>query len=79
MSTTENRLEQLRDQLRQHAYRYYVLDDPSVTDSEYDRLYAELEALEAENPQLITADSPTQRVGAKPDSGFAEVRHEVPC
>ena len=78
MSTTENRLEQLRDQLRQHAYRYYVLDDPSVTDAEYDRLYAELEGLEAENPQLITADSPTQRVGAKPDSGFAEVRHEVP-
>lgn len=78
MSTPATQIQALREQLNQHAYRYYVLDDPSVTDAEYDRLYRDLEALEAEHPELITPDSPTQRVGAKPDTGFAEVTHEVP-
>lgn len=77
MSTPATQIAALREQLNQHAYRYYVLDDPSVTDAEYDRLYRELEALEAEHPELVTSDSPTQRVGAKPDTGFAEVMHEV--
>ena len=77
MSTPATQIAALREQLNQHAYRYYVLDDPSVTDAEYDRLYRELEGLEAEHPELVTSDSPTQRVGAKPDTGFAEVKHEV--
>ncbi|QEW07594.1 NAD-dependent DNA ligase LigA [Nitrincola iocasae] len=72
------KLADLREQLDQHNYRYYVLDDPSITDAGYDRLFAELQALEAEYPQLITPESPTQRVGAKPMGGFAEVAHELP-
>ncbi|NRP26680.1 MULTISPECIES: NAD-dependent DNA ligase LigA [unclassified Marinobacterium] len=74
----EQQILELREQLQQHAYRYYVLDDPSVTDAEYDHLYRQLEALEADHPELVTADSPTQRVGAKPEGGFAEVVHEIP-
>ena len=72
------RVEQLREQIRFHNYRYYVLDDPQVPDAEYDRLLGELQALEAEHPELVSADSPTQRVGAKPLSAFGEVKHEVP-
>ena len=74
----EQQILKLREQLQQHAYRYYVLDDPSVTDAEYDHLYRQLESLEADHPELITVDSPTQRVGAKPEGGFAEVVHEIP-
>ena len=74
----EQQILELREQLQQHAYRYYVLDDPSVTDAEYDHLYRQLESLEADHPELVTADSPTQRVGAKPEGGFAEVLHEIP-
>jgi len=59
-------------------YRYHVLDEPAITDAEYDRLMRELEALEAEHPALRTPDSPTQRVGAAPSSAFAEVRHAMP-
>ncbi|MCE6984070.1 NAD-dependent DNA ligase LigA, partial [Pseudomonas frederiksbergensis] len=59
-------------------YRYYVLDEPSVPDAEYDRLFNELKALEAEHPGLVTADSPTQRVGGSALSAFSQVRHEVP-
>ncbi len=72
------RARQLRDEINYHNYRYYVLDDPVIPDAEYDRLLRELQDLEAKYPQLITPDSPTQRVGAEPLSGFAEVRHEVP-
>lgn len=72
------RLADLREQLDQHNYTYYVLDDPSIPDSEYDRLFAELQALESQHPELIAPDSPTQRVGAKPKGGFAEVAHERP-
>lgn len=68
----------LRVALQEHSYRYYVLDDPSVTDADYDRLYRELEQLEAQHPELVSSDSPTQRIGAKPESGFATVRHSVP-
>jgi DNA ligase (NAD+) len=64
--------------IRQHDYRYYVLDDPSIGDREYDALYAELRRLEAENPELITPESPTQRVGAAPRSELANVAHVVP-
>lgn len=72
------RAEDLRRQLEHHNYRYYVLDDPEVSDAEYDRLLNELKALEADNPDLITPDSPTQRVGATPVSELQEVAHTTP-
>lgn len=68
----------LRDTLAQHAHRYYVLDEPSLPDAEYDRLFRELQDIEAAYPQLLTADSPTQRVGGKALAQFAPVRHRVP-
>ncbi|WP_129779194.1 NAD-dependent DNA ligase LigA [Peristeroidobacter soli] len=68
----------LRRQLEQHNYRYYVLDDPEVSDAEYDRLLNELQQIEADNPDLITADSPTQRVGATPVSELQEAVHTTP-
>ena len=72
------RIEALRDELREHGYRYHVLDDPRIPDAEYDRLMRELEALEAKYPGSITPDSPTQRVGGEPLEGFATVSHSVP-
>src|SRR5512141_1072741 len=72
------RAKALRDELQQHLYRYHVLDAPSISDAEYDRMLRELEALEAAHPELVTPDSPTQRVGAAPSKSFAEVRHAVP-
>ena len=72
------RITELRRQLDDANHRYYVLDDPSIPDAEYDRLLRELEALEAEHPALITPDSPTQRVGAIPSGAFAPVRHAIP-
>ncbi|MCU5783419.1 NAD-dependent DNA ligase LigA [Alcanivorax balearicus MACL04] len=71
-------IKQLRDQLNDWSYRYYVLDDPAVPDPEYDRLFRQLQALESEHPDLISPDSPTQRVGDVPLEGFNEVRHAVP-
>ena len=68
----------LRRELAGHDYRYYVLDQPTVSDAEYDGLFRELEALEREHPGLVTADSPTQRVGGRARSDFAPVRHRVP-
>lgn len=76
--TAAERIAQLRSELDDHNYRYYVLDEPSVPDAEYDRLFRELKALEAEHPELITPESPTQRVGGAAASAFGEVRHEVP-
>jgi DNA ligase (NAD+) len=72
------RAEELRHQITQHNYQYYVLDTPEVPDAEYDRLMRELQELETEFPALVTPDSPTQRVGAAPLKAFASVRHEVP-
>lgn len=74
----QKRAKELREQINYHNYRYYVLDNPEIPDSEYDRLLRELQELETEYPELITPDSPTQRVGAEPLSSFAEVKHEVP-
>ena len=71
-------IEDLRQQLRYHAYQYYVLDDPDIPDAEYDRLYKRLLAIEAEHPELITTDSPSQRVGAKPLSAFEQIQHQMP-
>lgn len=70
--------EQLRQKLRQYEYEYHVLDNPTVPDAEYDRLMNELKNIEWQYPALISADSPTQRVGAKPLAGFAQVTHEIP-
>jgi DNA ligase (NAD+) len=77
-ASVEVRLQRLREAIAAHNYRYYVLDDPSVTDAEYDRLLRELQQLEAEHPELITPDSPTQRVGAQPSAAFGQVQHELP-
>ena len=78
VQTAAQRISQLRSQIDTHNHRYYVLDEPSVPDAEYDRLFRELQALEAEHPQLVTAQSPTQRVGGAALAAFGEVRHEVP-
>src|SRR5213075_1576977 len=71
-------IEFLREQIRHHEYRYYVLDDPEISDSEFDRLMNRLKHLEAEHPDLVTPDSPTQRVGGKPREGFVKVAHSIP-
>ena len=72
------RIADLRQQIEDANYRYYVLDDPNIPDSEYDHLLRELQDLEAAHPDLASADSPTQRVGNAPSAKFAEVRHSVP-
>ena len=70
-------VEALRAQLHEHGHRYYVLDEPTIPDAEYDRLFKELQALEAAHPELLSPDSPTQRVGGKPLAQFASVRHKI--
>src|SRR5881398_3037955 len=72
------RLDELRAELNHHLYRYHVLDEPEIPDAEYDRLYDELKSLEEEHPDLITPDSPTQRVGAPPSERFQKVEHLTP-
>jgi len=72
------RIEKLREAIRYHNYRYYILNEPEVSDAEYDRLMRELEQLERSHPELITPDSPTQRVGAKPLDEFETVEHTIP-
>ncbi len=72
------RIDALRDQLRHHEYQYYVLDAPEITDAEYDAMMRELKALEEAHPDLVTLDSPTQRVGGKPREGFVKVAHSSP-
>jgi DNA ligase (NAD+) len=74
----KKKIQQLRDEIHHHNHLYYVEDDPQIPDAEYDRLMRELQALEAEHPELITPDSPTQRVGATPLDAFTQVTHEVP-
>ena len=71
-------IDSLRDEIRRHEYRYYVLDDPEISDAEFDRLMNALKKVEAAHPELITPDSPTQRVGGKPREGFVKVAHSVP-
>jgi len=77
-NATKKEVESLREQVRYHNYRYHVLDDPEIPDVEYDRLVRRLQNLEADYPELITADSPTQRVGAAPVSAFGTVQHRIP-
>jgi DNA ligase (NAD+) len=76
-SKVEAEIQKLRDQINHHNYLYYVLDQPEISDAEYDKLMRRLEALEREHPELITPDSPTQRVGAAPSEKFATVRHRT--
>ena len=78
MPSLQNRIDDLVRDLNEHSYRYYVLSAPTISDAEYDRLFRELEALEEQNPLLVRPDSPTQRVGAGIQNGFASVRHEIP-
>ena len=74
----ERQIEQLRQQLHEHNYRYYVLDDPRITDAEYDQLMRRLQELEGAFPDLVSPDSPTQRVGAAPLAVFGTVLHSLP-
>lgn len=78
MENIENEIDALREKIRYHNHRYYVLDDPEITDAEYDRLFQRLLELEKENPHLRTPDSPTMRVGAEPRKAFSQVRHRLP-
>lgn len=78
MMSPEQQIAQLRRQLEHYNYQYYVLDAPSVPDAEYDRLYRELQQLEQQHPDLISSDSPTQRVGGAPLAKFSQVSHQVP-
>src|ERR1700676_3341242 len=74
----EKEIERLREEIRRHEYLYNVLDDPEISDAAFDRMMNQLKKLEAENPKLVTPDSPTQRVGGAPREGFTEVRHKIP-
>ena len=74
----EQQISVLREKVSYHLYRYHVLDSPVISDAEYDALYHELLALEEAHPELVTADSPTQRAGAEPLDGFEKVAHPAP-
>jgi len=76
--SVKNKLTKLREEIRQHNYSYYVLDEPSIPDVEYDKLMRALQKFEAAHPSLITKDSPTQRVGAQPLDVFLSASHQVP-
>ena len=78
MPDLKQRLAELREQINFHNYRYHVLDDPVISDAEYDRLLNELKQIEAEHPEWITPDSPTQRVGGQVSERFAKVPHPAP-
>src|SRR5690242_13646494 len=77
-ASVKKEIEQLREKLRYHEYRYYVADDPEISDAAFDRLMERLKELEAAHPELITPDSPSQRVGGAPREGFSTVRHARP-
>lgn len=74
----EKQIERLRNEIRRHDYLYYVLNQPEITDQQYDKFFTELKSLERENPELITPDSPTQRVSERPLEGFETIRHTIP-
>jgi len=76
--STKSRYEELKQQLHFHNYRYHVLDDPVISDVEFDRLLKELRQIEADHPDWVTPDSPTLRAGAKPADRFVKVRHPAP-
>src|SRR5215472_18800487 len=74
----EVEIEDLREEIRRHEHLYYVLDAPEISDADFDRMMQELKQLEAANPELVTPDSPTQRVGGKPREGFIKAQHSIP-
>src|SRR5689334_6673557 len=76
--TAAQKIQALREKLRHHEYLYYVMDAPEITDAEFDTLMRDLKALEAQHPELVTPDSPSQRVGGKPREGFVKVAHSSP-
>src|SRR3954466_13600954 len=76
--TVAKQIESLREQIRRHEYLYYVVDNPELSDADFDLLMRELKGLEAQHPELVTPDSPTQRVGGKPREGFLKVEHSSP-
>ncbi len=76
--TPDQEIQALRDELRHHEHLYYVLDAPELTDAQYDALMNRLKKLEAEHPDLVTPDSPSQRVGGKPREGFVKTAHSRP-
>jgi DNA ligase (NAD+) len=78
MASSEKKIEALREKIRHHEYLYYVLDAPEISDAQFDQLMNELKKLEADSPELITPDSPTQRVGGKPREGFVKAPHSSP-
>src|SRR6266702_3738010 len=78
MKDTAGEIEELREELRRHEHLYYVLDQPEITDAEYDALMRKLKGMEDQHPDLVTPDSPTQRVGGKPREGFIKIRHSSP-
>ena len=77
-TTTLDRVKELRDKINHHNHQYYVLDDPEISDAQYDELMRELRGIESERTELVTPDSPTQRVGAEPLEGFTQAEHPVP-
>src|SRR5438477_8176935 len=78
LKDVQARLDELRAELDHHLYRYHVLDEPEISDAEYDRLYDELVGLEEAHPELVIPESPTQRVGAPPSEKFEKVEHPTP-
>src|SRR6185436_18643407 len=78
MTQPSGEIQSLRDELRRHEHLYYVLDQPEITDAEYDGLMRRLQSIEAQHPNLVTPDSPSQRVGGKPREGFVKFRHSSP-
>ncbi|HTD55784.1 MAG TPA: hypothetical protein VK670_10410 [Silvibacterium sp.] len=78
MSSVESSIEKLRETIRHHEYLYYGLDAPEISDAEFDQLMRDLKKLEEEHPDLVTQDSPTQRVGGKPKEGFPKIAHSRP-
>ena len=78
MVTITKNIKSLRQQINDHNYRYYVLDDPVISDGEYDQLFRKLEQLEGQHPELIVLESPTQRIGADPLEAFGTVTHRIP-
>src|SRR5689334_16685451 len=78
LKAVQTRINELTELIQRYDYRYYVLDDPEVSDAEYDKLYRELESLESKHPELRRPDSPTQRVGGRPLDKFAKVSHGMP-
>ncbi len=77
-ATVKKRIESLREDIERYNYQYYTLDAPSISDAEYDRMFRELQQLEASHPELVTPESPTRRIGSAPLAGFESVRHRVP-